>query len=387
MKGWCMDRKFGALVWCLPMLVISILVAIDPRHRSVTPLYHGAAAAWWAGKELYEGPGGMNYLPQFAVLFSPFHWLPVPIGDILWRWCEAGLLAVGVWSLCGEVSGEQGTASPSFLHVSLLTMPLCLGALRNGQANAMLAGLGLCAAACIARRRWWWAAALMALGMGVKPLGIVMVLLAAACYAPLRLRLAAAIVALFLLPFLFAPAGYVAGQFHAFFANIGQCASVHQNRFADIGGILRTFGWDLAGRASVVVRFVAGWGFLALWVAGGRRLGEPFRAMWLLALTASFLMLFNPMNEANSYVILAPALGLWAVAALRLPAMRGFGWLTVAISLSMSLLPNILHPVLGNNFAIFWHPMTTALFIGMLAWLILGKKQTWREATLGQGQG
>ena len=55
---------------------------------------------------------------------------------------------------------------------------------------------------------------------------------------------------------------------------------------------------------------------LGLWLMEARRLGEPFRAMFLLALSTSYLMLFNPMNESNSYVILAPALGLWAVAAI-----------------------------------------------------------------------
>lgn len=201
------EAKLGVLSWLAPMLVISLLVALAPERRTVTPLYHGAAAAWWAGKDLYHGPSGMNYLPQFAVLFSPFHWLPVPVGDILWRWCEAALLAAGVWSLCkdGAGSGEQGAglkeATRSFLYASLLTMPLCLAAFRNGQANGMLAGLGLYGAACLARRRWWAAAVLLALSIGMKPLGVVMLLLAAVVYAPLRLRLVAALAALALFPF------------------------------------------------------------------------------------------------------------------------------------------------------------------------------------------
>lgn len=388
-----LETKLGILTWLAPMLVISILVALAPQRHTVTNLYHAAAAAWWAGKDLYHGPGGMNYMPQFAVIFSPFHWLPVPVGDIFWRWCEAALLAAGIWSFsysifdirhagpgetCGGKNGYHPfTASSSFLYASLLTMPLCLAALRNGQANAILGGLGLYASACLARRRWWAAAALIVLATGIKPLGIVMLLLATVVYAPLRLRLVTALAALALFPFLFAPAGYVTGQFHAFFANIGKCAAVHQDRFADIDGVIRTFGWELPERISVIVRFAAGGIFLALWVAGARRLREPFRAMWLLALAASYLMLFNPMNEANSYVILAPALGLWAVAALSSGPRRWFGWLTVAISLSMSLLPNLLHPVFGNYFALFWHPVMTALFIGILAWLVLREGEAW----------
>ncbi|MGC8492175.1 MAG: glycosyltransferase family 87 protein [Syntrophobacteraceae bacterium] len=389
------EISLGVLTWLAPMLVIALLVALHPERRSVTPVYHAASAAWWTGKDLYRGLG-YHYLPQFALLFLPFHWLPVPVGDIVWRFGEAALLAVGVWSLCrqmclpersGETSSEEDScfslpASRFFLYASLLTMPLCLGALRNGQANAIFAGLWLCAALCLARRNWWAAAVLMALATAIKPLGIVMLLLAAVFYAPVRLRLLAALAVLALFPFLFAPAGYVMGQFHGFFADMKTCAALQQDRFADIGGVFRTFGVELPERLSFMVRFAAGGVFLALWLTGARRLREPFRALWLLALSAAYLMLFNPMNEANSYAILAPALGLWALAALNTPPAGRFGWLTVAISLSMSLLPNILHPLFGNYFALFWHPVMTAIFIGILAWLVLRGVEAWS----GKGQ-
>ncbi|SPF31464.1 membrane hypothetical protein [Syntrophobacter sp. SbD1] len=76
-------------------------------------------------------------------------------------------------------------------------------------------------------------------------------------------------------------------------------------------------------------------------------------------------MLFNPLNEFNSYVILAPALGIWAVTALNSSKTRLLGWITASISLSMSLLPVLLRPLFGNYFALFWNPMVTAVFIGI----------------------
>lgn len=391
-----LEARLGILTWFAPMLVISVLVALNPEHRTLIPLYRSAASAWWAGKNLYDGPAGMNYLPQFAVLFSPFYFLPVPFGDILWRWCQAVVLSAGLWSLCKDVanSGMRQaepldapcsplTSSRIFFYASLITMPLCLAALRNGQANGLLAGLGLCSTALLARRKWWWAAASIVLAIGIKPLGIVMLLLAAAFYAPLRLRILTAIGLLAVFPFLFAPAGYVSAQFYAFFTNIGKCAAVHQNRFADIGGIMRTFGIEMPRPISVSVRIGAGGIFLWLWLAGAKRLGEPFRATWLLTLASTYLMLFNPMNEANSYVILAPAFGLWAPAAFSAARRRWFGWLTVAICLSMSLFPALLHPVFGNYFALFWCPLMAAIFISILAWLILGEGEAWSGKTLG----
>ncbi len=358
----------GILVWLLPFLVITILVIVGPWHRNVTPLYHQASANWWAGKDLYHGPGGMNYLPPFAVIFAPFHSLPVPVGDILWRLCTAVLLATGVWRFQREQFGAE--FARAFVYASLLALPLCLGAMRNGQANGMFAALTLHAAACLPRRQWWTAAALMVLALAIKPLGAVLLLLSLVVYSPLRWRLVAALAALALFPFLFAPADYVIAQYAAFLANIQKCAVITENRFADIGGVIRTFGWEMPGGISKLVRVAAGGATLGLWWTGARRLREPFRALWLLTLSACYLMLFNPMNEANSYVILAPALGLWAVAALDAPPTRRFGWLTASISLSMGLLPNLVRPLFGNYFALFWHPVMTAVFAAMLIyWL------------------
>ncbi|MGO9021081.1 MAG: glycosyltransferase family 87 protein [Syntrophobacteraceae bacterium] len=366
--GWLDDQRvqvrLAVLIWCVPFLVITALVALNPAHRSVTVFYHQASTDWWAGKELYQGRHGFHYLPQFAVLFSPFHSLPVPLGDILWRFCAAALLATGVWRFQREQFGAD--IARAFLYASLFTVPLCLPALRNGQANGIFAALTLNAAACLPRRQWWTATMLIVLAVGIKLLGVVLLLLSVAVYAPLRWRLVPALAALALFPFLFSPADYVMAQYRACLAHMQQCSTFTEHSFADIGGIIRTFGWELPNGISKLVRVAAGGLALGLWRTGAPRLLEPFRAMWLLALSAGYLMLFNPMNEPNSYVILAPALGLWAVAALKAAPTRRFAWLTASISLSMALLPNLMRPMFGNNFALFWHPVMTFVFMAML---------------------
>ena len=363
------QMTLAVLIWLVPLLVISILLAYNPLHRSVIPVYHQACADWWAGKNLYTGVFGMHYLPQFALIFSPFHWLPVPAGDILWVFCGTVLLATGVWRFQRELFGAD--IALAFLYATLFTVPLCLGALRNGQANVLFAALTVHAAACLPRRQWWPAASLMVLAIGIKPLGVVLVLLSVVVYAPLRWRLVPVLAALVLLPFLFSPADYVIAQLRAFLANMQVCASIADHRFADIGGVIRTFGWELPTGISKLVRVAAGGLTLGLWLIGTRRLCGTFRAMWLLALTAGYLMMFNPNNEPNSYVILAPVLGIWAVAALNSSATRRLGWLMASISLSMSFLPNLLRPVFGNYFALFWHPMMAAVFVGMLIYWLL----------------
>lgn len=367
-------RRFvitGILLWAVPMLVISIMVFLKPLARTVTPLYHEATAHWWAGEALYQGPSGMNYLPQFPILFTPFHAIPSPWGDIVWRLLSAALLITGLWRVLRLKFGPGW--EKWFLWTTILAMPLSLGALRNGQANALLGGLILHAAACLATRQWNRAAGLIVLTLAVKPLGAVLVLLAPVVYAPLRWRVPVGLAMLIALPFLCASTPYAVAQFQALGSNLKDCSAVTEHRFADLNGILRTFGTELPAKVSTIVRALAGLAAAALWWFGARRLKEPLQAMWLLALTAGYLMLFNPMNEANSYVILAPALGFWAVHWLSAPATAIRGWILVTLTLSMSLLPNLVRPLFGNQFALIWHPTVTLVF-GILLTLFVWQR-------------
>jgi len=363
-----LGRRFVAvaiILWAVPMLVISIMVFLKPLKRTVTPLYHEASAHWWAGEALYQGPSGMNYLPQFPILFTPFHALPSPWDDVVWRLFSALLMATGLWRLLRLRFGAGW--GKWFLWTTVLALPLSLGALRNGQANALLGGLILHAAACLAAKQWNWSAGLIILTLAVKPLGAVLVLLSAVVYAPLRWRLTVGLAALVALPFLCAPTSYALAQYQALGSNLKDCAAVNEHRFADLNGIVRTFGTELPPKVATVVRATAGLVVLALWWFGARRLNEPLAATWLLALTTGYLMLFNPMNEANSYIILAPALGFWAVHWLSEPATAARGWVLVGMTLSMGLLPNLVRPLFGNHFALLWHPTMTLIFGILLA--------------------
>ncbi len=363
------------------MLVVSIMVWLHPLKRTVTPVYHEATRNWWAGEALYHGPSGMNYLPQFPILFTPFHVTPPPWGDIAWRLLSAALLATGLWRVLEMMFGRDW--EKWFLGATILVMPLSMGALRNGQANALLGGLLLHAAACLATRQWNRAAVVIVLTMAVKPLGAVLVLLAPLVYPPLRRRLPIGLAALLALPLVCAPAPYVIAQYQALGGNLKDCSAVREHRFADLNGILRTFGTELPPEVALVVRAMAGLMAAALWWFGARRLKEPQRAMWLLALATGYLMLFNPMNESNSYVILAPALGLWAIHWLSDPATTARGRALAAVTLSMGLLPNLVRPLFGNDFALIWHPAMTLLFVislTLFVWQRNGSRTSAAEA-------
>jgi hypothetical protein len=287
------------------------------------------------------------------------------------------MLSSGLWQIVRALYRE-GSERP-FLWATLVAMPLCMNALRNGQANAAFGGVILLAAAAVLQQRWWLAAALMGLATAIKPLGIVLLLLAPVFYVPLRGRVLVMMAALAIFPFLFAKPDYVISQYRETLTNLQACAVVTENRFADINGILRTFGTAFSPTVSKVFRVAAGGLTLGLWWWGARRLSKPAACLWLYALASSYLMLFNPMNEENSYVILAPALGAWAVFFLfdkNADTPRRFGWWILAMALSMALLPNIVRPIFHNRFALFWHPLMTLVFLAMLIQFIWNLETT-----------
>ncbi len=365
---------FGA--WIVALVVISVMVGINPTGRTVTGLYHDASYNWFQQKPLYNGPSGMNYFPQFAPSFFLLHWLPVPIGDIAWRWLSGFILFFGIWRLVKNQF--QSNAFIVLPWILLMALPLSLSALRYGQANALFSGLLVNVAASIAQRRWTGATLWMMLAVIVKPLGLVIFLLAPFVYVQLRWKVLEAILVLVLAPFFVSDFDYVLSQYFASFSNLQSCSAVAEHRFADFHGIIRTFGVELPPTLVLGIRFVAALATLGIWFVASRRFDEPLRAIWLLALTTIYLMLFNPMNESNSYVILAPALSIWALILLATSEYRALGWCLVGCILSIGLLKEPLRPIFGNGFALLWNPVMALAFFGVLM-LILRDAQNSKQ--------
>lgn len=343
-----------------------IAVVLRPGNHSLTDLYHGAVARWWQRQTLYDGPSGMNYLPQFTLLFGPYHLLGVAVSDVLWRCTAAAGLALGILLFCNAL--PERDRARGFFVVTLLAMPLCLQALQFGQANAHLAAALLLAAWCLSTQRWWAATLFLYLATAIKPLGLAAIGLAWAAYPHLWWRLALGLPVFLLAPFTVGPPDYVWKQYLACAENLRQCSEVTEHRFADLNGLLRTFGTALAGRLSFAVRAAAGGALMLLCWRTSRAGSEPLRALIWLGAAGAFLMLFNPMTEANSYAVLAPALGLLAWWNFRCGS-RTLGWIFAGMVLTMGLLPEPLRPLFGNYFALAWYPAMALGFLAALAWL------------------
>lgn len=352
------------LLWGIVFVAVAFPVIIDGTFlRSTTGTYHEASRSWWANQGLYGGPTGMNYLPHFAILFSPFQMMPKPVGDLLWRWLSIGVLVIGWWRLVHLLRPSK--TWPIFLGSSLLALGACGDAFRNGQANTIFAGLTLLAVGFLIQQRWWAASFALVGSLAIKPLGVVLLALIPFGYPQVLGPLTKVLVGFVVSPFLFGSPDYVVAQFREAWDNLLSCSLVTKHRFTDINGFFRTFGMEIVGVWSQLLRVGAGLATLGVWWVIARRTWDPFRGLFLLSLTTSFLMLFNPMNEVNSFVIFAPVAAIWAMNCWESENSRMTGIVMMLMVFSIGVFPELLRP-LFNKFALWWDPLMTAIILSIV---------------------
>jgi len=359
---WWTNRPFmiAVCMWGLAMAVISVLVILDPVQHTVTGSLHQATGDWWARQDIYIGHKGMNYLPQAVIVFTPFHFIPDrATADIAWRLAGVIPLVLGLVLLARSL--DKTNWQLPFLWMTLIGLWTCLGSMRNAQPNLHLSAMQVLAAAMLLRRRWWLAAVCLVGATAIKPLGVVMMGLAPFLYPALWVPLIVCNLVMLGLPFLVGPPEYVISQYLLLAENFKDTATVTDHRFADISGIVRTLGAELPSAVSLVLRPLAGVLTLGLWIVAGRRCAEPFRALLLLSLASVYLMLFNPMTEANSYIILAPAMAAVAVYLSDYDGRRRLGTVIAVMTLSLGLLPEPLRHF-WPKFSLWWFPTIAALF-------------------------
>ncbi len=363
-------RNIGFSLWILTVLIISILVFIAPLKHSVTPTYHEAVERWLTAKSLYFH-ASYFYFPQFVLIFAPFHYLPMPFSDILWRIFQAGLLITGIWRMVKLLpSSERGIF---FLYMSLVALTPCIGAMRDGQANVLFAALTVTSVVYLAESRWWLAAMCMISSLAIKPIGLVLISLAAICYRLTIRKLVICLCIFLLLPFFFADPSYVFSQYQQSFAHLFSASLTTENRFSDLNGLLRSLGMGLTGALSQGIRIIAGILVAGLWWKGSKRMSEPERSFLLLGLSTTYLMLFNPMTEVNSYVIVAPSIAYYAVYYLKMEVSPKLGWSLAFIGLSIGLLPELVRPF-TKHLGLWWDPLTMMFFMIFLTSRILIKR-------------
>jgi hypothetical protein len=308
--------------WLALIAVISLLVALNPQAHSVLIFFRAGTQAWWAGQDIYSyGRHSFYYLPVFVLLFSPFHLLGMPLGDLLWRWISFAALTAGFWRLARMV--EPNAWRPVLALVLVLALPGVAGMLRNGQATTIMIALMIHGAVDIAEERWTRASLWLGLAVALKPLAIVFVLLSVMLYGPLAWRLPIAMTVVLVAPFAFHDAGYVVHQYRGTVEEYALAYSDTFGPWSNLDMMLYRLGLPLPATVMTALRLAAALATLTLaYVA--RRLQPPSLASYyILALSVCYLMLFNPGNEENTFGALASILAVSAAAVL---VNRKGGW-------------------------------------------------------------
>lgn len=379
--------RYAWRLWLLFFAIIAFLAFFQPTKRNITHHYNKAARAWWTSQDMYSLKGaGFLYFPQSVFIYTPFAWqdfpedreefgrqplsetllpwLPLRVGEVFYRAFALGLFAWGVWRMCGRFKLDAKTLS-LFALVTVLTIPAATTAGRNGQFNMLLAASMILAAVELSEERWSMATLWLILGIMIKPLGLVPLLLLGALYRPLWWRLPVGLIAFFALSFAHYDPDYVLRQWQMCVEQVRTASMPPSNHFDDIAAMFRTFGLNIPDEKWFPVRalFAPLTLLLAWWL---KRLYPELIAPFLIAAAAAvYLMLFNPRNETNSFLILSPYIALFAALIFREKRVTKLSWLLVFLCIGFG------SDTYGDIYKItriWFKPLLACIFLGVLCY-------------------
>jgi hypothetical protein len=304
-------RHRSAFAWWSALLMVVVLIVASGSKRTVVHNYLLAGTQWVHSGDLYNDDGsGFIYLPLFAAAFAPLSQVPVPIAESLWRIIAVSLFATGIYRLCRALECEGGIEV--FLTTTIVAIPLSFSAAQNGQATLAMSGCMLHAVSSMTSHRFPRASVWLWVAVAIKPLAIVLLLLVAVVQPKCRQPLAIGALLMVLFPFLTQSPAYVAEQM----AHVPEmlAAANHGGQaeyWAQLFGMLEVAGVSISAPSQTVLRIFAAFAALGLVAWGVRKTSGGHAAILVYAVAATYVMLFSPRSENNTYAMLAPAIGVF----------------------------------------------------------------------------
>ena len=320
-----MHPRWKSLAWSILGLVfagMAIYLILNPTRTGVVPNYRFAATNWWISKSMYPGgTHGFLYLPQFAVLFTPFNLIQPPVlGEILWRAMGFGLFALALLRLAQIVSptthdsrslSSQGGLA--FFLLVLLAVPASLASINNGQTNLPLSGCFILTFITIRERKWATAAVLLTLCLVLKPIALAPWLLAFAVFPSMRIPLLCGLPALLVIGMIHPDSSYAWSQWVEFATKISHAYTPVNLRVSDVFGMLEKAGIPNVFPVNSISRALGSLAALTFVWIRFRQKGLAAGSWALAAVSVLVLTIFNPRAETNSYVLVSPLLAYVAV--------------------------------------------------------------------------
>ena len=302
-------------------ITLRLVFAADLARQNVfLKVFVPAAEAFQARLPLYAEGSGFRYPPACAWMLGAFEAMGPLLGSIAWRLCNMAVLLAGVRA-CLRVGLPAQLRSGERAFLLALTALLGIGGLNNGQANALMLGCILFAAAGALELRRTAPAGWVAFATSIKvyPFAFGMVL------AVLRPRHwwthALGLAAVAALPYAIAPASYVTEQYVALVQELA-----HEDRTGDLANAYRDLRLVMAavGQEMPPLLFVALQGLGGLAIAVGalwmRRRDEVAAFAFATSATLCWMLLLGPSTEKVTYHLLAIPLAWQTILAWRLRA-------------------------------------------------------------------
>ncbi|MDP0562552.1 MAG: hypothetical protein QS721_09625 [Candidatus Endonucleobacter sp. (ex Gigantidas childressi)] len=376
-QNWQNLSRADKSIFCLWVLV-GLLLVIDSLYfpgGSVVFNYQMGADRWVASENLYAGPEGYLYLPQFAMLFSL---LPGSLvaAEIIWNLFQLVVVVSGLYCFSRMMSDVEEKSF--FPLLSVVVLIISWTTIRNGQATMLQLGVMLWTSVSLHKKQWNLAAFLLVIGLISKPVFVIFFALVVFFYCSLCWRIALWAVGACLLPVLFKGYEYAIDQHLGFVSMVYESLvygeSGHKTNWAHFFAIFpQLLGVNVSSGVQIVTRVIVGFLVLCGVAFARRRYTSELACYYLYALAACYLMLFNPRTETNSFALIAPAIGYWvAVSIHRFHDMKYhfLCWLFV-ISFPFAKYVKLITPGMWA----WGKPMITVFFSIFLIWQLFRQDQ------------
>ncbi|MBI1833180.1 MAG: DUF2029 domain-containing protein [Planctomycetes bacterium] len=330
-------EQIAIAVWAAFLLFVCVRTFVKPAAKTVYPIYSACGYFWWHGIDLYApdrpewAQGGYRYSPTFAVMCVPFAAFPDSVGGVLWRLvCTGGFLG-SLWWLARTASSKPLTAD-QLSWLMLLSLPLSMQSVSNGQANILIAATLVGSIAAVREERWNLVSVLVAVAFACKVYPLALGLLLVVLYPrALGWRIPLGVLASLIAPFLAQTPDYVIDQY-AKWLNVlrtdDRSAIDLDQSYRDLWLLIRLYDLPVHRLMYVAIQMLTALG-LACFVWHRQRSGWAQKPLLIstLALASAWMMLLGPTTESCSFILMAASFAWSIVEALRDGASKARCWM------------------------------------------------------------
>jgi hypothetical protein len=378
-------RRFPWAGWAGWFIFCAIARArVTPRHFASTFGYYiEATERLVAHGQVYDphALGAFLYLPISLLVYAPFTLVSHTVAAGFWLVVFAAVFTWGCYVLTTcLLPQEAGDLNAFWLAgmVLLINVPAVWFNFKGVQAQIIMTGAMLIAAAAVMRAQWLWATFWLFIAFVFKPLALVMALLCAALCTRMRLPLMIALALVAALPFAFFDTGYMIAQYSDFGVKLRLIATAPAQERpyrADLSTLLRALGIVMPSAVSLAVRLITALGTLFLaWRVRGTGAARSF-GFAMVILLACYINLFSPRNEFLSFLVLTPSVAMLTFLVLARDQGDWRGWALIVAALVLGMRWSLAFDAVAK-------PAIVTAIGGWLAWLMV-KPERWRALVEG----